>query len=131
MNALGPTLYDRLGGEAGLADLVRAFYDAIEHDPRFDALHRLHLRGHGVAHSRQEQFDFLSGFLGGPRLYVDRHGHSRLGEIHAHVHVDTALRDLWLEGMRHAVTAAGFGPPVAEALMHRLTLAAETVRNQP
>ncbi len=131
MNALGPSLYDRLGGEAGVAALVQAFYDAVEGDPRFDALHRLHLRGHGVAHARQEQFDFLSGFLGGPRLYVERHGHSRLKEIHAHVHVDAAMRDLWLEGMHHAGGAAGFPPPLAEALMHRLFLAAETVRNQP
>lgn len=131
MNALGPTLYDRIGGEDGVATLVRGFYDAVEQDPRLDALHRLHLRGHGVAHARQEQFDFLSGFLGGPRLYVERHGHARLKEIHAHLHLDSVQRDLWIEGMRQAVAKAGFEPAVGELLLHRLSLAAEMVRNQP
>lgn len=131
MNALGPTLYDRLGGEAGVMALVQAFYDAVEREPALEPLHHLHLRGHGVAHARQEQFDFLSGFFGGPRLYVERHGHARLKEIHAHLHIDTAQRDLWLEGMRQAVAAAGLEPALAELLLHRLSLAAEMVRNQP
>lgn len=125
------SLYQRLAGEPGLRAVVEAFYDLIEQDPRFERLHRLHLRGHGVAHSRHEQFDFLSGFLGGPRLYVERHGHSRLREIHAHVPIDAEMRDLWLEGMRLALDRAGVTGSLAEALMRHLGHAAEMARNLP
>ena len=44
--------------------LVETFYDVIENEPEGEALAILHLRGHGVAHSRIEQFNFLSGFFG-------------------------------------------------------------------
>lgn len=70
------SLYDLIGGEKGLRALVETFYDIVEFEDAGSVLHVLHRRGHGTAHSRIEQFDFMSGFLGGPRLYVTHHGHS-------------------------------------------------------
>ncbi len=97
------TLYKELGEEAGVRTLVEAFYDVIEQDPGAHELHLLHLRGHGVAHSREEQFNYLSGFFGGPSRYVQKHGHSRLTEIHEHVPIGPAMRDLWLRCMEKAM----------------------------
>jgi hemoglobin len=81
----GPTLYEHLGGEAAVRRLVDEFYDIIEFEPEGAPLRRLHLLGQGIAHSRQEQFLFLSGFLGGPSLYAQKHGHSNVREMHHHV----------------------------------------------
>lgn len=125
-----PSLYEAIGGGDGLDRLVQAFYDIIEQDADAQELHLLHRRGHGVAHSRIEQFDYLSGFLGGPQHYVRRHGHSRLREIHEHVPIGPQMRDIWLKCMARAVAEVGIAEPTASQLMQHLTRAAEIARNQ-
>ncbi|MBA3446205.1 MAG: group II truncated hemoglobin [Pseudaminobacter sp.] len=123
------SLYQSLGEEAGVRALVEAFYDTIEQDPDAAELHLLHLRGHGVAHSREEQFNYLSGFLGGPSYYVQKHGHSRLREIHEHVPIGAAMRDLWLKCMERAADKVGVPGDLRPALMLHLARAAESARN--
>lgn len=124
------TLYKELGEEAGVRTLVEAFYDVIEQDPGAHELHLLHLRGHGVAHSREEQFNYLSGFFGGPSRYVQKHGHSRLTEIHEHVPIGPAMRDLWLRCMEKAMAEVGITGDLKEQVMVHFTRAAETSRNR-
>ena len=46
-------------------ELVETFYDLVETLPEGSNLRRLHGRGHGIDHARVEQFNFLSGFMGG------------------------------------------------------------------
>lgn len=46
------SLYSRIGGDDGVKRLVETFYDLIEQHPEGEAVNLLHLRGHGVAHSR-------------------------------------------------------------------------------
>lgn len=111
------SLYHRMGGAVVLHAVVDAFYDIIENDPSAASLHILHLKGHGIAHSRLEQFNYLSGFLGGPRLYVERYGHSDVREMHRHVDVDARQRDLWLSCMSRAIEQVGIVQDVADTLM--------------
>lgn len=124
------TIYESLG-EDGVRALVKAFYDVIEQEPDARALHLLHLRGSGMSHARTQQFEFLSGFLGGPRLYVERQGHSHLREIHAHVPIDAEMRDLWLRCMSRALDQTEVPADLRETLMRHFTRAAEMVRNLP
>ena len=56
--------YQLIGGEAGVEQLVKTFYDIVESDPMGESLMAMHNRGHGIAHAREAQFEFLSGFLG-------------------------------------------------------------------
>jgi hemoglobin len=123
------SLYKRIGEDKGVRALVKAFYDIIETEEYARDLNLLHLRGHGVAHSRIEQFDYLSGFLGGPAYYLQNHGHTRLKEIHEHVPIDREMRDLWLKCMAQAVDVARLSPALADELMRHLTRAAESARN--
>jgi hemoglobin len=123
------SLYQQLGEETGIRALVEAFYDIIEQDKDAEPLHLLHLRGHGVAHSREEQFNYLSGFFGGPSRYVLKHGHSRLREIHEHVPIGPEMRDLWLKCMARAIDRIGIPEALREPLMRHFTRAAETARN--
>lgn len=125
----GRSLYLEIGGEDVVRRLVETFYDIIEQDAEAAELHLLHLRGHGVAHSREEQFNYLSGFFGGPSYYVQKHGHSRLREIHEHVAIGPEMRDLWLKCMRQAVEKAGIPENLREMVMRHFTFAAETARN--
>lgn len=123
-------LYDRVGGEEGLRSLIETFYDIIEFEPEGRELHLLHLRGHGVAHSRIEQFNFLSGFLGGPRLYIEKYGHSNVREMHEHVEIDASARDQWLQCMSIAIDRVGLPTSVKEDLMANFTRVAFMLKNK-
>lgn len=98
------SVLDQLGGEDVLRKLVNRFYDLIETDPQAHDLLRLHFRGHGMQHTRAEQFDFLSGFLGGRQYYKERHGHMDVREIHAHIPIRTTDAEVWLATMDQALT---------------------------
>lgn len=124
------SLYDRIGGEEGLRTLVETFYDIIEYEAKGRELHLLHLRGHGVAHSRIEQFNFLSGFLGGPQLYIEKYKHSNVREMHVHVEIDQAARDLWLDCMLIAIGRVGLPTDVKDELMANFTRVAFQLQNK-
>ncbi|MBS0234824.1 MAG: group II truncated hemoglobin [Proteobacteria bacterium] len=123
------SLYDRLGGEQNLRALVESFYDIIEFDPAGEELHVLHLRGHGIAHSRIEQFRFLSGFLGGPRLYIERYGHSDVRKMHEHVEISKTARDRWLACMATAIDRVGLSSEIKSELMRHFTRVATMLIN--
>ena len=123
------SLFDKLGGEDGIRALVKEFYDIIEQDEAAKDLHLLHLNGAGVAHSRDEQFNYLCGFFGGPQYYVMKHRHSRLKTIHEHVPIGPEMRDLWLQCMEKAIARVDIDQNLAGQLMRHFTTAAETARN--
>lgn len=123
------TALEDIGGEDRLRDLVKSFYDRMESDPAVHALHRLHFRGHGIAHTRVAQFEFLSGFLGGRAYYRERFGHMDLREIHAHVPIRLADVTLWLETFDAALREQGMTGPVVERFQGALSRAAHMLIN--
>ena len=125
------TLYNLVGGDAGVKKLVQVFYDIVETNPEGHKLHLLHLRGNGVAHSRVEQFNFLSGFLGGPKLYVEQHGHSNVRTMHEHIEITSESKDIWLKCMSMAIDAIGMEASTKDKLMNNFTIAAERLVNRP
>ncbi len=124
------SLYGLLGGEAGVRQLVEIFYDVIEGHAEGHRLHLLHLRGHGVEHSRIEQFNFLSGFLGGPGLYREKFGHADVRRMHEHVEIDADARDDWLKCMGIAIDKAGFDAALKEKLLTSLKPVADRLVNR-
>lgn len=110
------SILDQLGGEAALRRLVNRFYDLVETDPRGENLMRLHFRGHGLAHVREEQFDFLSGFLGGRRYYEEKHGSMEVRLMHAHVPIALEDAESWLALMDQAIADEGLTGPHVEKM---------------
>jgi hemoglobin len=53
--------------------------------------------------SRDKLYEFLSGWLGGPPLYVEKRGHPRLRARHLPFPIDDAARDAWLMCMDRAL----------------------------
>ncbi|MDX5351368.1 MAG: group II truncated hemoglobin [Paracoccaceae bacterium] len=96
-------MIDRIGGEAKVHQLVNHFYDLIETLPQGRTIMEMHLKGHGLAHVRPEQFDFLCGFFGGRRYYHEHHGHMNLREIHAQVEIRLQDAEDWLAVMDRAM----------------------------
>ncbi len=121
--------YQMIGGEAGVRQLVETFYDIVESDPAGALLMTMHNRGHGLAHAREAQFEFLSGFLGGPQLYLERHRHSNVRRMHAHLSIGPAERDTWLTCMDRALFTVNADPETHLLLMGHFGRVAEALRS--
>jgi len=123
---MAASILDQIGGDEAMRAMVERFYDLIETDPQGATILSMHFRGHGIAHVREEQFNFLSGFLGGQRLYVEKHGHADVRLMHAHVPIRTEDAEDWLALMDRAIVNCGMsGPPVERmrAAFRRVALA--------
>ncbi len=123
------TIYEKVGGEDGVRRLVNAFYDIVETDPEGAPLMALHNLGHGLAHARVAQFEFLSGFLGGPQLYVEHHGHSNVRKMHEHLQVRQLERDSWVRCMTKAMEAHGMDAETHKMLLAHFTRIADVLVN--
>ena len=102
------TPFVRLGGETGVRALVDRFYDLMDLELAYAGIRALHpatLDG-----SRDKLFWFLCGWLGGPDLYVQRHGHPRLRARHLPYAIGIAERDQWMACMVQAMQAQALEP---------------------
>ena len=93
--------YERLGGAVAVRTLVDRFYDLMRELPEARAILAMHPVDQ--AGSRDKLFEFLSGWLGGPQLYIEKRGHPRLRMRHMPFAVDDAARDAWMLCMRRAL----------------------------
>ena len=123
-----PTL--QIGGEAPLRRQVDAFCDIVETHHDGAPVHALHMQCFGAAHLRQAQFEFLCGFLGGPRHYAECMGHANLRRMHAHVAISDAKVLSWLRCIVHAIEATDIPMKVAPQLMQHFIRAAEALKNR-
>lgn len=87
-------IYDQLGGEAGLRRLTRRMYELMDTLPEAAECRAIHPPS--LAGSEQKLFEFLSGWLGGPPLFEDRHGPPMLRRRHFIAEIGPAERDGWL-----------------------------------
>lgn len=100
-DAAPPTLYALIGGASAVQALVDRFYDHMDRRPESAAIRAMHPAD--LAGSREKLYLFLTGWLGGPPLYMARHGHPRLRARHLPFAVDTSARDQWMVCMRLAL----------------------------
>jgi len=122
-------MIERIGGESKVHLLVNHFYDLIETLPQGRAIMEMHLKGHGLAHVRPEQFEFLCGFFGGRRYYHERHGHMNLREIHAHVDISLQDAEDWLALMDRAMVETEVSEAERAQIMATFRRAALTLVN--
>jgi len=124
------SFYEQVGGAEGVQKLVETFCDLIETTDEGKPVLLMHLRGHGMDHARVEQFNFFSGFFGGPRLYAEKWGHSNVREIHAHVEIDETASQAWLTCMAKAMDKLAYPSLLKEQLMQNFTDMAALLRLQ-
>lgn len=123
------SIYEQIGGADGVDRLVNTFCDMLETTEEGKPVYLLHLRGHGMAHARMEQFNFFSGLFGGPKLYAEKWGHSNVREIHAHVDITESTADGWLSCMSMTLDKLAYAPDLKQQLMQSFTdMAAVLVR---
>lgn len=115
------SIYNQIGGAEGVDKLVNTFCEILETTEVGKPVYLLHLRGHGMAHARMEQFNFFSGMFGGPKLYAEKWGHSNVRQIHAHVDITESVSQAWLTSMSMALDKLSYTPQLKQQLMQSFT----------
>ena len=122
------TYYDKLGGEAAVRQLVDYFYAAMDEMHAAKPIRQMHAPD--LSGAKEKLFLFLSGWLGGPSLYIEKYGHPRLRARHLPFPIDTEARDQWLLCMQMALEKMRVEPGLAQALMQAFAQTADFMRNQ-
>ncbi len=117
--------YQRVGGEEGVRRLVDRFYDLMEGHENIRKLHP-----ESLADSREKLFLFLSGWLGGPQLYVEKFGHPMLRRRHLPFSIGEAERDAWMACMKQAMIDVGIEGILYEQLLMSFYKTADFMRNR-
>jgi len=121
-------IYELLGGADGVKALVDRFYDLMDLDPAYAGIRALHptpLDG-----SREKLYLFLSGWLGGPSLYIEKYGHPRLRARHLPYAIGVAERDAWMACMKQAMTDRGVDAALHAHLTEAFFGTADFMRNR-
>ncbi|MDD2089610.1 group II truncated hemoglobin [Pseudomonas guariconensis] len=121
----GDASYLAAGGIDGLRRLVDDFYRLMDQRPDASSVRRMHpdtLEG-----SRDKLACFLSGWLGGPRLYSERYGSIAIPSFHAQWPIDEEHANVWLSCMEQAIALQPWAKDFAEYLLRQLRVPAERI----
>lgn len=95
------TPYQLVGGSDGLRRLVHRFYELMDTLPEAYGIRKLHPAD--LSGSEEKLFMFLSGWLGGPQLFVEKFGHPRLRARHLPFTIASDEAGQWMLCMRQAM----------------------------
>ena len=123
-----PTPSEQMGGEAGIRRLVDRFYDLMDSAPEAATVRALHAAS--LKASREKLRLFLTGWTGGPPVYVEKHGHPRLRMRHFPFSIGERERDEWLWCMDRALDEHEMPDALREQLRERLHALADHMRNR-
>ena len=122
------TLYEQVGGADGLRALVNRFYQLMDELPEAKGIRDLHPAE--LTGSADKLYKFLSGFLGGPPLYVNEHGHPRLRARHLPFPIGVDERDQWLLCMETALQELVVAERLQSTLVNYFQRTADHMRNR-
>jgi len=129
MTTQNQTAYEIIGGEEGVRRLVDIFYDYMDDLDEVKQIRSLHARS--LKASREKLFLFLSGWLGGPDLYIQKYGHPMLRRRHLPFSIGTQERDEWMHCMKKALTDMQLDPEIEQQLVKAFMQTADHMRNRP
>ncbi len=108
--------------------MVRRFYVLMDTEPAFLELRQTHA---DLERARERLFEFLSGRLGGPNLYIERHGHPRLRARHMPFAIGPLERDQWVTCMNRAMEETGVASDLRFLLGQFFAGVAAHMQNRP
>ena len=95
---------------------------------RFSGIRALHPPS--LDNARNRLFWFLSGWMGGPDLYIEQFGHPRLRARHLPFPIGESERDQWLGCMALAMDHVSIESQLQERLLQSFYQTADWMRNQ-
>ncbi|WP_095694300.1 globin domain-containing protein [Sinorhizobium sojae] len=122
------TLYEAIGGDPTVRALTRRFYDLMDSLPeaaRCRAVHPPDLSG-----SEEKLYEYLTGWLGGPPIYVEKRGHPMLRRRHFIADIGPAERDEWLLCFTRALEETVSHPKLREIILAPITRLAFHMQNK-
>jgi hemoglobin len=126
------TFFELLGGEAkgieSIRNLVETFYDIMDSDPKVIPLRAMHQPD--LTETREKLFMFLTGWTGGPQLYIERYGHPMLRKRHLPFPIDESARDQWMYCMIKAMHQLSYEDALMQKLSAQLYGVADFMRNR-
>lgn len=122
------TFFELLGGVERVRALVEKFYDVMDTDPKAAGIRALHAAD--LTEAREKLFMFLTGWTGGPQLYIERYGHPFLRKRHMPFAIGESERDQWMYCMIRAMHDIGIEEPVLTKLAEQLWGVADFMRNR-
>lgn len=122
------TFFELLGGVERIRQLVECFYDIMDSDPKAAGIRAMHKTD--LTEAREKLFMFLSGWTGGPQLYIERYGHPMLRARHLPFPIGESERDQWMYCMIRAMHEIGIEEPVMIQLGNALWGVADFMRNK-
>ena len=96
------TAYELVGGDAGLRQLVRFFYEEMDRRPEAKGIRDMHPES--LAESEEKLYWFLSGWTGGPQLFWEKRGHPMLRARHLPFAIGPNEAEQWIACFRVALT---------------------------
>lgn len=122
------TPYELIGGEPAVRALVKRFYELMDTLPEAYGIRKLHPAD--LAGSEDKLYLYLTGWLGGPQLYVEKFGHPRLRGRHMPFPIGDTERDQWMLCMREAMQEVVADAALRAKLDKALTDLADFMRNK-
>ncbi|MBB4188291.1 hemoglobin [Sinorhizobium terangae] len=122
------TLYEAIGGDATVRALIRRFYalmDSLPEAARCRAVHPPDLSG-----SEEKLYEYLTGWLGGPPIYVEKRGHPMLRRRHFIAEIGPAERDEWLLCFTRALEETVAHPKLRSIILEPITRLAHHMQNE-
>jgi hemoglobin len=88
------TAYEAIGGEEGVRRLVVRFYELMDSLPEAKACRDIHPED--LSGSAEKLYEYLTGWMGGPQLFIQKHGAPMLRARHLHAPIGEAETEGWI-----------------------------------
>lgn len=122
------THYQRIGGEEKVRALVRRFYELMDTLPETYGIRKLHAED--LQGANDKLFKFLSGWMGGPQLFVQEFGEPFLRRRHFPFAIASSERDQWMLCMNQALGEVVEDAALRRELSDALARLADHMRNR-
>lgn len=122
---VGDASYRAAGGIDGLRRLVDAFYRYMDELPEAAEIRAMHPASLELA--RDKLACFLSGWLGGPRLFAEKYGAIGIPSFHAQWPIGPAQAEAWLLCMEKAIAEQPYAADFATYLLAQLRVPAQRI----
>jgi len=118
--------YKMAGELPGITKLVKDFYHAMNSLSEANTIRNMH--PNDLSESEKRLTYFLSGWLGGPKLYAKHYGSINIPLSHKHLKIGIEETKAWLLCMKKSVDNQPYEEGFKIYLMEQLSVPAERIR---
>lgn len=123
---VGDNSYNAAGGLDGLTRLADAFYKHMQSLPEAKTIRDMHKPD--LSESSKKLAYFLSGWLGGPKIYSETFGSIIIPQAHKHLDIGHDEVEAWILCMQKAVEEQPYQEAFKAYLIEQLRVPAERIR---